>query len=64
MAQAVPLVVPQIGEFATIRNHFAKQDNLTSEQAARFYSDSKLSAAAQADPSTFAQWQHEASLCV
>ena len=60
MNQAVPVAVPQIGELAKIRNHFARQEHLTAEQAERFYSDSKLLVAAQADPVTFAKWQLEA----
>ena len=40
-----------------LRQYFAKEEDLTPEQARRFYSDSILRAALTADPVLYEQWR-------
>jgi hypothetical protein len=40
-----------------LRQHFAKEEGLTIEQSRRFYSDSILRAAFNADPDLYEQWR-------
>lgn len=57
---SMTLIVTPTDEFSLIRALFAKEEGLTPEQANRVYSDSKLQAAAQADPATYAIWCKDA----
>lgn len=44
-------------EGVMLRQYFAKEESLTTEQAQRFYSDSILRAAFIADPVLYEQWR-------
>ena len=44
-------------EGGMLRQYFAKEEGLTTEQARRFYSDSILRAALTADPVLYEQWR-------
>lgn len=54
-----------VDEKTTLRQHFARQEGLSEEEALRFYSDSHLTAVMVADVETYNQWVQEAyqSLC-